>query len=580
MTKKFIYLKLILTFYLIISSGCAYFNYFHNANEFYDQAQSQILDLKDGEELSSSIIDLFNKTIERCNIVIENYPESKFVPSALFLKSKAHFYKNEYVLSKSTLEKLSSFNLNNLQIIESELWKLKSDWYILNDKKIIKDIKEIIYNSKSLKKNEEQSILLTAYLSLAEIYQETNIIDSSLYYLNQRALIAKDRSSRMKASYLIAEKAYNEKKYDIALENFKKTANFHPSIKINQYSNIMVIRILRELKKWDEAALIIESLVNNEKFESINAELLLELANLLLTQNKLNESIDVFRQITEKYPKTIFSAEAYFNIGNYSLDIEKNYSKAKKMYENVELEFPSSIYISTSKSRINEINLVESYNDSINIYKAFIKTDSTNVKNLTNETIHNKISFFYYSIAEIEAFRFNHINDGINYFNIIVNDYPNSSFSPKSLFSLYHLYQKISNNKLRIDIRDKLLKDYSDTDYSRFISNSIGLEIQDLAGERMLNAEIFINQNPAEAINLYKKILEDFPKTSYYSSIILSIAYIYDFNLNDFHSAYSYYKQLKENHPLSDQAIFASKRLVVMDKASTILPDSISIKND
>ena len=94
----------------------------------------------------------------------------------------------------------------------------------------------------------------------------------------------------------------------------------------------MVIRILRELKKWDEAAVIIESLVNNEKFESINAELLLELSNLLLTQNKLNESIDVFQQITEKYPKTIFSAEAYFNIGNYSLDIEKNYSKAKKMY--------------------------------------------------------------------------------------------------------------------------------------------------------------------------------------------------------------------------------------------------------
>ena len=66
--------------------------------------------------------------------------------------------------------------MNNLQIIESELWKLKSDWYILNDKKIINDIKEIIYNSKSLKKIEEQSILLTAYLSLAEIYQETNIL--------------------------------------------------------------------------------------------------------------------------------------------------------------------------------------------------------------------------------------------------------------------------------------------------------------------------------------------------------------------------------------------------------------------
>ena len=95
----------------------------------------------------------------------------------------------------------------------------------------------------------------------------------------------------------------------------------------------------------------------------------------------------------------------------------------------------------------------------------------------------------------------------------------------------------------------------------------------------MLNAESLINQNPTEAIILYKNILEEFPKTSYSSSIILSIAHIYDFILNDFHSAYSYYKLVKENDPLSDQAIYASKRLNIMDKADNMLPDSISQEN-
>jgi len=59
----------------------------------------------------------------------------------------------------------------------------------------------------------------------------------------------------------------------------------------------------------------------------------------------------------------------------------------------------------------------------------------------------------------------------------------------------------------------------------------------------------------------------------------LSIAHIYDFILNDFHSAYSYYKLVKENDPLSDQAIYASKRLNIMDKADNMLPDSISQEN-
>ncbi len=570
--KSFI---LILNCSLLFSSGCAYFNYFYNANAFYDQAQSQILDLKDGEDFSPSIIDLFNKTIERCNIVIDNYPDSRFVSPALFLKAKAHFFKKDYVLSKSSLENLSSFDLNDFQIMESELWKHRSNWYILNEKKTFSEIKKIINKSKSLKKNDQRLILLTSYLALAQMYEEIDMIDSSLYFLNQRSLISKDRSSRMKESYLIAEKAYNKKKYDIALENFKKTSNFHPSIKINEYSNLMVIRILRELNKLDEATFKIESLINDEKFNSIKPELLLELANLLLTQSKLDESNDVFQQITENYPNTIFSAESYFKIGNHALDIEKNYSKSKKMYENVELEFPSSIYVSTSRSRIKEINLIELYQDSIKTYKESVSKDSIVVKNFLEE----KISFFYYSIAEIESFRFNHIDKGINYFNIIVNEYPNSSYSPKSLFSLYFLYEKKLNDKLKMDARNKLLKNYSDTDYSRFLSNSIGIDIKDLAAERMLNAENLINQNPSEAIILYKSILEEFPKTSYSSSIILSIAHIYDFILNDFHSAYSYYKLVRENDPLSDQALYASKRLIVMDKAYNMLPDSLLIKD-
>ena len=574
MPKKYTLMKIFLIFKIIITSSCAYFNYFYNANEFYDQAQIQILDLKEGEKFSSTIVDLLDKTIQRCNIVIDQYPDSKFIHPALSLKSKALFYKKDYVLSRSTLEKLSSYPINELLKIESKLWVFKCNWYIENNKSVIDSLNIIIKNSYSFNNKEQKLIISTAYLTLANIYEEINMIDSSLFYLNQRSLIAKDRSSRMKASYLIAEKAYKEKKYKIALENFKKTANFHPSIKINKYSNLMVIRIYRELEMWNEASLMIELLINDEKFESIKPELLLELANLNLYKNKLNESIEVFQQITENYPKTIASAEAYFKIANFSLDVEKNYSKAKKLYDNVELDYPESIFVSTSKSRVNEINLVESYFDSIKISKENLIEDSTNYD------IIEKITYYYYNIAEIEAFRFNHIKEGISYFNLIVNQYPTSSSSPKSLFSLFYLYEKNSQFDLAKSIQTTLLKEYPDSDYSRFISNSIGLNVKDLAGEKMTQAELLINKNPDNSISIYKNILNDFPNTSYASSISLAIAYIYDYNLNDFDSAYSEYKSLIKKHPSSDQAIFASKRLIIMDKAYEFLSDSLSIKNE
>ena len=93
------------------------------------------------------------------------------------------------------------------------------------------------------------------------------------------------------------------------------------------------------------------------------------------------------------------------------------------------------------KEKQNHILLMDLLLDSIKTYIDYISKDSISVKN----SLEDKISFFYYSIAEIESFRFNHIDDGIIYFNIIVNEYPNASYASKSLFSLYFLYDKKSS---------------------------------------------------------------------------------------------------------------------------------------
>ena len=70
---------------IALFSGCAYFNTFYNATQFFRQAEQDIVTTTE-TELTDNTTELLNKTVARCNIVLSEYPESKFRDDALLLR--------------------------------------------------------------------------------------------------------------------------------------------------------------------------------------------------------------------------------------------------------------------------------------------------------------------------------------------------------------------------------------------------------------------------------------------------------------------------------------------------------------
>ena len=90
---------------LLLSNRCAYYNTFYNAEDSFSKAVQIIQNapiLEDNKLPSESII-LLNKVISNCDIVIEKYPNSKYVHQAFFLKGVSYFYKKSYELSQEIL---------------------------------------------------------------------------------------------------------------------------------------------------------------------------------------------------------------------------------------------------------------------------------------------------------------------------------------------------------------------------------------------------------------------------------------------------------------------------------------------
>lgn len=117
---------MILTAFFFIS--CAYFNTFYNAQQYFDEAEEDIVKNRDTDELSKKTDESLAKAIEKCNTVLRDFPESRWRDDALILKGKALYYKGKYATAKATLERLNSEHSESVLLPEANLWLVRCRW--------------------------------------------------------------------------------------------------------------------------------------------------------------------------------------------------------------------------------------------------------------------------------------------------------------------------------------------------------------------------------------------------------------------------------------------------------------------
>ena len=417
----------------------------------------------------------------------------------------------------------------------------------------------------------------------------------------------------MNAHYSIAIRAYEEGRLNIALENYRKVISSHPNPERVEASHLQIVRIYRETKMWTEASEEIEELTTNEKFSNIKSDLSLELAKLYEMQGRDDEAKKRYEVITEDFPKTAASAESYFALGTAALDEDQDYPLARKYFDNVEREFRESTYAPSARVRVQEIDDLLSVTEAIekvevslfgdgetkeetekiaisvdrllNVdLESSVKKDEE-IENITNESqddiidttkLYQELSQLLYSAGELQAFRFGDMEEGMNYFVKIVNDLPSTNRTAQALYSLSYLYDIAGDSVRALDLRNRLMKDYSDSEYAMEIARSQSMILADAPAELMVQSEALTDGDPEKAIELYESVLKQYPNTRYAPVILLSMAHIYDRSLNDLGHALEVYKRIVSSYEKSEQAKFAGGRIALLNKIKESVVDTSS----
>ena len=557
---------------LIGLGGCAYFNTFYNAQQYYQEAEKIRLQ-KEGETIPITAMDKYGKTVQKCQKVLNDFPESKFRLDAILLMAKARFYRADYDLALSNLKTISQVG-SEKQMEEAGYWRALCKWKKGNVQTGINELTIL------LKSSDSKDIKSKCHLSLAEIAQELKEPETAMSHLQEGARLTQNRDEKGVIYGRLAEMAFNREEYELAEDGYSNVIAHSLSKDNVEKAHLQILKILRIQKKYRSASRRIKGMLADDKFNRISGNLELELVQLYRAQGEFSEIETRLESIVNDYQRTLVSAEAYYQLGQIHTSEKWNLVKAKEYFDLVSKESSKSLFSPMAKSRSKAISVYQEAEKDLASHRNIpIEKDTTQVAS-DQDTFSTSVSIIipertvpelYYQLADLEAFSFNRYPQSIEFLNIIINEYLDSPFQAKSMFALAFVHESMGNKEEAEKARDDLLASFPASDYASYLSEAVQTETK-AQEAAYIQAESQITDNVNNAIKLFKSALALDLKGDLAAPAAYSIGYYYD-QTAVIDSAVKYYQWIKENHPGSDQSKQSGIRLQTLNMVlSSIAP--------
>ena len=585
-------------FFVVIflcSGGCAYYNTFYNAQQYYEEAEKIRLQ-KEGKTIPITALDKYGKTIQKCQKVLSDYPESKFRTDAFLLMAKSKFYRKDYDLAIDDIRIVTQEGNDN-QIEEAQYLRALCKWKKGNAQTGINELTILLNISPS------KEIQSKCHLSLAEIAQELKDSDLAMSHLLDGAKLTKSRDQKGVIYGRLAEMAFNKEDYDIAKDGYANVITNSLSKEKIENAHLQLLKILRIQKNYKAASRKIKGMLTDDKFKRIAGNLELELVQLYRAQGEISEIETRLESIVNDYPRTPVSAEAYYLLGKIYTSQKWDLKKAKEYFDQVSKESSKSLFSPMAKSLSKAIGTYQEAQKDLETHLTILTQDTTKISTESDtsvfdpetgeaiiETLNPLVSAvtpdrtipeLYYQLADLEAFSFKRYAQGIQYLNQINSEYPESPFHAKSIFTMAFMFENMADSVNARSTRDHLLESFPNSEYAAYISEDVKVEKKK---QEMFysKAESQITSNPDNAIQLLKESISLDEKSDLAVSAAYTISYYYDQSA-EIDSALKYYQWIQDNHPRSDQSLSAAKRVqtlqMVLSSIDTVT-DSISIIRD
>jgi tetratricopeptide (TPR) repeat protein len=402
---------------ILLTSGCVYYNTLYNAKDYYERATQSTPANKD----------FLDKSIQKCEKIVEYHPHSKHIPEALFLIGRCFLAKEEYEHAVRKFEELIAYypehelaDASRLELGRTYLGK--GDYF---------DARQALEEANK-DKGEAAKLIMESYFFQGD-YEKTISIGKEFVDTFLKSDL------RVKVFTTMGDAYDSLGQYESALKSYEDALN----ISTQRFQLVLSISdMLISLDRYEDA---LERLVPLRELADVSekTELELVIAKCYRAKGESQEALETLKALES-------SPEAQYDLGLIYEEDFKDLEKAKECYEEARRSQNPEI-AKQALVRASRIGKLAEYRDQTQ--------DSTDVDSLA------KTQFL---LAELYWAEFDEIDNAMSEYEELIQDFPESDYAAKSAYSIGWLFENKRNDTTKAVVAyERVQTEFPDTRYAK-----------------------------------------------------------------------------------------------------------------
>jgi TolA-binding protein len=368
-----------LTFILIllIFTSCVYYNTFYNAQQEFKTAEKNQANSTNNRSAQNDIIPnraappkepsisvndrtLYKSAIEKAEKVTKHHSDSKYYDDALWLVGKARFNMTEFVSAKNNFNILIEKNPDSKYADDAYYYIGMSQFWLKN----YEEARVAFNNVLDMRKNsyKDAAAFNLAYMD----YLEGNFSSSITSFEDMLKSFPKSDSAAP-AQFFIAVCYDSLNNFQEALQAYGKIKKYNPSRDLYFDANYAYGSTALRADSIVLGMSIFNKLAKDEKYFDKSSIIRLKLAEGKYRSGNTDEAIEEYLKVTEQFPKTEQSAEAFYCLGIIYQEKIFDLDQAKEYFNKATQEKRDSEFRNLALAKSAQISKLETYRQRLGI---------------------------------------------------------------------------------------------------------------------------------------------------------------------------------------------------------------------
>jgi tetratricopeptide (TPR) repeat protein len=550
----------------------AYFNAYYNAKRLFDEAEAEILAAErarrssrdQNSALPGSANQKLNTVIDKCSNLLAFHSHSAMVDNALLLIGKSYYYQGEYVKAeRKFMEMFAQFPGSDL-VYETQVWYLRTLVQLKRYPEIFREAPAFLA---MMLEKDRKNLAGEVYMVLGMVHQDSRDIHTAVENYLLAAENVRDAWRRAEARKAVADLYHANGDFKNSIAAYRKLYEIAPDQYFEYEALVSISKGYRAQKNYHASLRTLDELVEDFRFERQRDLLLLERARVLADQGDMEEALAEYEYVDTTFARSESGARAAFERA-ILLERFGEYETAWQAYAKAGSGPVASIAAEARRKSL-------AYNRYFESQKALAKSDSVRtldpgdeVVTVNNDSLLQVEAKALYALGEIFYSDIPNVDSTLLYYSRALKTLEDSSLSPRAIYVLSDLARASPEKSSRSsdEWQRELVRKYPSSPYGLEVRRLRG-EAPDAPGMDPADQQYRLAEQKLES-NLFQEAIRDlrslasaFPHSPFASKSLYTVGWVYENHLALPESALTYYRLVLEQHPETQYAEVAKRKV-------------------